>query len=1043
MTEEDYVELHAKSAFSFLAGASLPEDLVRACAGRGVAALAVLDRDNLSGAVRLHKEAASAGVRAHVGAEITLADGTALPLLAETREGYRNLCRLITRIKLRAEKGKAAAAAADLAEFSGGLVCLTGGEDGPLAAALAAGRGRELLGELVSLFGGGNVYVELQRHFDRAEEARNQAALSLAQGLGLPPVATNGVRHALPEDRELLDVLTCVKHKVDVRTAGRLLARNAERHVKGGGGMRQLFADLPGALAGARDLSARLGFTLADLGYEFPRYPVVAGETEESLLRRLAEGGARRRYGRYGGRAWEQVERELAVITRLKLAGYFLVVWDIVQYCERQGVLVQGRGSAANSAVCYALGITAVDPVGMGLLFERFLSEERGEWPDIDLDLPSGEARERVIQYVYGRYGHHGAAMTANVITYREKSAVRDVGKALSVPGPTLDRLSALMLHFEWDAPEEEALRRFAEAGLSLGDPPTAKFYELFRKIRHLPRHLGQHSGGMVICRGALDAVVPLEPATMPGRTVVQWDKEDCADMGIVKVDLLGLGMMAVLADTVRLVSEHYGEEVDLARLPADDPTVYGVLRRADTVGWFQVESRAQMSCLPRTGPRKFYDLVVQVAIVRPGPIVGEMASPYIRRRQGKEKPEPLHPWLEPVLARTLGVPLFQEQLMRMAMVIAGFTGGEAEQLRRACGAKRSREAMGAVEEKLRRGMTAKGVDGGAQDRVVKAITSFAMYGFPESHAASFALLAYASGYLKCRYLAAYCAAMLNNQPMGFYGPAVLVKDAQRHGLRFLPVDVQRSGWECVPERAGGSLGVRLGLNYVKGLRRQTAEAVIGERGRGPYLGIQELCRRVPGLRADELRALSAAGALQDIRPGRGTTRRDALWESEDAVRPAGPLLDLIEETPEESPLRQMTEAERVEADLRATGLTIGKHPLRFLRQELGRSGVVAIGSLPSLRHGSRIRVAGLVICRQRPASARGVAFLSLEDETGIVNVVFMPDLFEKYRRVIVGSPALLITGALQRLEGTVTVKAGHAEPLSDVETPVMSYDFH
>ncbi|MGA9624409.1 MAG: error-prone DNA polymerase, partial [Bryobacteraceae bacterium] len=752
---ENYVELHARSAFSFLEGASVPEDLAGACAEFGMPAMALVDRNGVYGAPRFHMAAKKAGIRAHIGSEITCTNGHTYSLLAETREGYQNLCRLVTRMKLRAKKGEGAATLEELAEFARGLICLTRHPDA----------------RLLDIFGKHNVYAELQRHQHRQQEARNQAIVES----GFPLVATNGVAYATAERRELLDVLTCVRQKTTLETAGRLLERNSERYVKTPAQMARLFADLPEAIAHTLEISARLQFTLADLGYQFPRYPVPEGDTQISFLRKRVDEGARRRYQPYHERARRQIERELALIEKLKLPGYFLIVWDIVRFCKENAILAQGRGSAANSAVCYSLEITAVDPVGMDLLFERFLSEERGEWPDIDLDLPSGEKRERVIQYVYQRFGG-GAAMTANVITYRGRSAAREVGKALGFEVATLDRLTG----------------QSQDASLDLNHPRVRKFFELYRMAQDLPRHLGQHSGGMVVCQGQLDSVVPLEPASMPGRVVVQWDKEDCADMGIIKVDLLGLGMMAVIEDCLKLVPE-----VDLARLPADDPAVFAALQKADTIGMFQVESRAQMSALPRMMPRCFYDIVVQVAIIRPGPIVGKMVHPYLNRRQGREPPDCLHPSLEPVLKRTLGVPLFQEQLLRMAMIAAGFTGGEAEELRRAMGFKRSEKRMAEIEVKLRAGMERNGIHGKVQDDIVHSITSFALYGFPESHAASFALLSYASAYLKCHHLAAFTCAMLNNQPMGFYSPAILIKDAQRHGLRVLPVDVTESEWDC------------------------------------------------------------------------------------------------------------------------------------------------------------------------------------------------------------------------------------------------------
>ncbi|MDW8131059.1 MAG: error-prone DNA polymerase, partial [Bryobacterales bacterium] len=1020
-----------------------PETLVERAAELELPAIALLDRDGLYGAPRFHMAARRAGLRAHIGAEITCTDGARYPLLAATRTGYRNLCRLITRMKLRARKGEGAATPEELAEFAAGLVCLTGDEKGPLARALGRGgleEGRRVAERLVETFGKENVYVELQRHFRREEEARNQAALEIARSLRLPVLATAGASYARPQEREILDVLTAIRHKRTLEAAGRLLEPNAERCLRSPRQMARLFADRPEALAATCELSARLEFTMQDLGYEFPRYPTPAGETQASLLRRLVDEGARQRYRPYHERARRQIEHELAVIEKLGLEGYFLIVWDLVRFCREQGILVQGRGSAANSAVCYALGITAVDPVGMELLFERFLSEERGEWPDIDLDLPSGEQRERVIQYVYQRYGPRGAAMTANVITYRDRLAAREVGKVLGFEPEVTARLASRARPWEFKDPKETAERQFRDAGLDPAHPEIRKFLELYLAIQDLPRHLGQHSGGMVICQGQLDAIVPLEPAAMPGRVVVQWDKDDCADMGIIKVDLLGLGMMAVLEDSIRLIREHYGEEVDLAHLPPDDPAVWEALQRADTIGMFQVESRAQQAILPRMRPARFYDLVVQVGIVRPGPIVGKMVHPYLRRRQGREPPDCLHPSLEPVLRRTLGVPLFQEQLLRIAMIAAGFSGGEAEELRRAFTHKRSEARMKQIEVRLREGMNRNGITGPTQDRIVEAITSFALYGFPESHAASFALIAYASAYLKCHYLAAFTAALLNNQPMGFYSPATIVKDAQRHGLKVRPIDVTRSDWPCTLEDENGGKVLRLGLSYLKGLREVAGRAIVRERERAPFTSIEDLVRRVPELHRDELERLAEAGALNSLD---AEHRRHALWEASRAARPAGPLLEPLPEGEKTSPLPRMTPEERLLADFETTGLTIGPHPMTYCRKALRALGVRRAAELKRLPHGRAVRVAGAVIVRQRPGTAKGFVFLSLEDETGIANVVIQPETFERYRLVLVEAPFLLVEGVLQNVDGVLSVKAVRLEPLAAPAARVESHDFH
>ena len=875
-----YIELHAASAFSFLQGASLPETLIERAAALGYPALALLDADGVYGAPRFHKAAKQAGLRAIIGAELTIelsqqpspipthrpstllrapidpqrlgtsvgrgSEGRSnwrLPVLVASAEGYKNLCRLVTRMKLRAPKGEGALTLEELAGFTTGLVALAGR---PVLDTRHHGVGG-LLDRLVGLFGRGNVCVELQRHLLRDEECENAALTELARGFRVPVVATNDVRCATPADRPLFDVLTCVRHHTTLDAAGRRLARNAERYLKSPEVMAELFSDRPEAIAGAEALAERLEYTMADLGYRFPIYPVPPGETAASFLRHMTGVGARDRYRPYHEKARAQIARELDLIEKLDLAGYFLIVWDIVNYCRQQDILVQGRGSAANSAVCYSLGITAVDPIKMELLFERFLSEERGEWPDIDLDLPSGDRRERVIQHVYEKYGQLGAAMTANVITYRSKSAAREVGKALALDDARIDQLAKVMHNFEFTDPNETLARNMEAAGLSMDTPRVRAFAELWLAIQDLPRHLGQHSGGMVVSQGELDSVVPLEPASMPGRVVIQWDKDDCAEMGIVKVDLLGLGMMAVLQEAIELVNtsstpppsraeaqarsesletRDQGQpraRFDLAHLPPDDPDVYEMLQKAETIGVFQVESRAQMATLPRLKPTHFYDLVVEVAIIRPGPIVGQMVHPYLNRRAGREPVVPLHPSLEPVLRRTLGVPLFQEQLLRMAMVAAGFTGGQAEELRRAMGFKRSEKRMKQIEVQLREGMARNGITGETADRIVTSITSFALYGFPESHAASFALLAYASAYLKVHYPSAFYTALLNNQPMGFYHPATLVKDAQRRGVRFHPIDVQSSDWLCRVEDDGG---IRIGFMYVNGLRKDMGQAM-------------------------------------------------------------------------------------------------------------------------------------------------------------------------------------------------------------------------
>ncbi len=1143
-----YIELHTASAFSFLRAASLPEPLIDRAALLGYPAVALLDRDGLYGAPRFHKAAKAAGLRPIIGAELTIVARVepragnrtsrkaapdhggrppvpwVLPLLITSQEGYRNLCRLITRMKLRSPKGEGALTLEELDGHVNGLIALAGRS---LLHSERHGVGG-LLDRLVGVFGRANVYVELQRHLQRDETYDNELLISLAEAFRVPILATNGVRFATAPERPLHDVLTCIREHTTLAHAGRRLVANAERYLKSPAQMARLFEDLPQAVHATRDLADRLEFTMQDLGYRFPRYPVPAGETEASFLRKIADIGARERYRPYHDKARAQIERELNLIEKLELAGYFLIVWDIVNYCRQHDILVQGRGSAANSAVCYSLGITAVDPVGMELLFERFLSEERGEWPDIDLDLPSGDRRERVIQHVYEKYGQHGAAMTANVITYRGKSAAREVGKALNLDPAQIDRLAKVMHNFEFKDADDSLTKNMQTAGVDAQQPKVLHFTKLWQQMQDLPRHLGQHSGGMVIAQGALSSVVPLENASMPGRVVVQWDKEDCADMGLIKVDLLGLGMMAALQDALTIINTSTSGAdpsavegaprsaplVDLAHLPQDDPAVYQMLRSADTVGLFQVESRAQMATLPRLKPACFYDLVVQVAIIRPGPIVGQMVHPYLDRRAGREPVVYDHPLLEPVLKRTLGVPLFQEQLLRMAMVVAGFTGGQAEDLRRAMGFKRSEKRMKQIEVQLREGMAARGISGAVADRIVLSIGSFALYGFPESHAASFALIAYASAYLKAHYPAAFYTALLNNQPMGFYHPATLVKDAQRRGVRFTPIDVQESHWDCTVD-AGGT--IRLGLRFVAGLRAEAGHAIASTgrasgagtgtsarpredlggvrpsavRDDGPPLrcpkcgcddpsmlevagearpvfcnvcshqwtegvagrrfrSIDDLIGQT-GLRRDEVTVLAEIGALNSL----GHDRRSALWQVEQAVRPAGDLFAAHNhgsewdhggsESDTASPLQAMSDGERLVADYAGTGLTVGPHPMRFRRHELAMKGVLRAIDLPQVKSGRRVRTAGMVITRQRPGTAKGFVFLTLEDETGIANIIIRPDVYARDKVIVVESPFLLVDGWLQVQDGVTAIKAERMERLEGLlaTMAVESHDFH
>jgi len=1029
----EYVELHARSACSFLRGASHPEGLAARAAELGLPAMAVCDREGLYGTARLHTAAKEHGIRPIVGAELAMEDGSVLPVLVASRAGYRNLCQLITRAKLRGTKTDAPVRMDDLADFATGLVALTGDEEGPVRRALArddAAAALACVQQLTAIFGRENVFVEIQRHLRRGELRENDALRDLAAAASLPLLATNGVLYATRAERAVMDVFTCARNHTHLDAAGRLLALNDERHLKPAAHMARLFADTPEAVTNTARLAERLDFTLQNLGYEFPKYRVPDGETMDSFLRKVTLDGARGRYGQPGPPVLAQINHELDLIARLGFSGYFLIVWDLVNYCKARDILVQGRGSAANSVVCYSLGITACDPIACKLLFERFLSEGRTSWPDIDLDLPSGDRRERVIQEVYRRYGRHGAAMTANVITFRGRSAMREIGKALNFPPDVLTRFSHLFGH--GDFPHTLQLEeQVAQAGITAAHPRAGAAVALYQRIYGLPRHLGQHSGGMIICEGQLSGVVPLENASMPGRVVAQWDKDDCEDLGIIKVDLLGLGMMAAIQDTLEMCAAR-GRPVDLATIPKDDAATFDLLCRADTIGTFQVESRAQIATLPRLQPREFYDVVVEVALIRPGPIQGKMVHPYLARRRGSEPIEYMDERLRPVLERTFGVPLFQEQLLKIAMVMADFTGGEAEELRRALSFHRSQERMEKVCVKLRHGLARNSVPPQTAERIVQSVQSFAVYGFPESHAISFALIAYASCWMKVHRAPEFYAGLLNNQPMGFYSAATLVKDAKRHGVRIRPVNVLESDWLCAIGMDGS---LRLGLCYVRGLAPAEAERILACRKAAPFASLVDFQLRA-ALSKTAMRALAKIGALNDL----GGHRRAAQWQVEIARAPD----DLFgsAETSQPPPLRPMDPFERLNADYAGTTLTTGPHPMALIREHLPH--LWRASDLETAANGLRIAIGGLVICRQRPGTAKGVVFISLEDETGVANAIVSAKLFEQTRLRISEEDFLEIHGILQKTDGVIHVQAREIIPLplAQMATPA-SHDFH
>ncbi|MEP6669843.1 MAG: error-prone DNA polymerase [Chthoniobacter sp.] len=1035
----DYVELHARSAFSFLRGASFPEQLAERAAELKLPAVALCDRDGVYGAPRFYGKGQESGTRLILGAELTLEDGAVLPVLVESRTGYRNLCRLITQAKLRGTKTDAPVHWHELEQFAEGLVALTGDEEGPIARCLEQddhSGARERIARLRRAFGDKNVFVEVQRHLRRGEELRIRQLADLASAEQLPLLATNGVQYAMPEQRGVLDVFTCARNHTHLDAAGRLLSANSERYLKSAAGMTELFRDLPEAIANTVALADRLQFTLANLGYEFPTFPVPEGETMATFLRQRVLSGARDRYrgSDFNSQVRAQIDKELALIEKLGFCGYFLCIWDLVQFARENDIMIQGRGSAANSVVCFTLGITACDPIGYKLLFERFLAEGRNAWPDIDLDLPSGDRRERVIQEVYRRFGQHGAAMTANVISFRGRSAMREIGKALNFSLESIGRFSALFAN--GDFPHTLDLKaQLIQAGIPKDHPRAEAAATLYQMMKGLPRHLGQHSGGMIICQNQLSSFIPLENASMPGRVVAQWDKDDCEDLGIIKVDLLGLGMMSVLQETIAL-SEQRGRKVELYEVPADDPETYEMIRAADTIGLFQIESRAQMATLPRLKPKEFYDLVVEVAIVRPGPIQGGLMHPYLKRRCGQEDIVYLHKdvetVLEPTLKRTLGVPLFQEQMLKMSMDLAGFNGSEAEELRRALSFHRSHDRMNAACAKLHVRMKEKGHSREVTDLVVKSVQSFAVYGFPESHAISFALLAYASAWYKVHRAPEFYASLLNNQPMGFYSSATLIKDGQRRGLHFLPVSVCESEWNCT---VIDDTTVRLGLCVVNGLRKEHGAHLLLERMRAPFTSVADFNLRTK-LNKPEQRTLAKIGALH----GLSAHRRDALWQIELPLDGEG-LFARQAVRPPPAPLAPMNAWERLEADQSGMNLSIGKHPMRLLRDQVPHAWRAA--DLSQAANGTYLQIAGQVICRQRPGTAKGFVFISLEDETGVANAIVVPQLFERCRLLITSESFLVIEGSLQNHENVIHVKAQRILPLSAPElTLAESHDF-
>jgi error-prone DNA polymerase len=1007
-----YVPLWCKSNFSFLEGASHPDELVEEAHRLGLPALTLTDRDGVYGIVRAHVKAREIGLQLIIGAELRVEDGSTVVLLAQDRTGYANLCRLITKGRLRSEKGESAVNWHEVCSHAPGMIALWGGDQSLLVREeepdVAAHALRDAFGD--------RVYGMIARH-QREDEIEQEVRLrERAKRYELLLVAANEVLYHTPARRPLQDVLTAIRHGIPVSSCGRKLKPNAEHSLKSQYLFARLFADDPGTVARTQEVADRCSFTLDEIRYRYPSEPLPGGTTSAEWLRRIVFDGAR---GRYGGvtppDVVQQLEKELEIIEALDYPGYFLTMWEIVDFCRRHDILCQGRGSAANSAVCYCLGVTAIDPVDMGLLFERFISKERAEPPDIDLDIQH-DRREEVIQHIYEKYGRARAAMAANIVRYRARSALRDVGKALGHSETSLDRVAKFLSSYEQVRPE--TLRQL---GLEPASEPNQRLIQLTNEILDFPRHLSIHPGGFLLGHEPVHDIVPIENATMPERTVIQWDKNDLEEIGLFKVDLLGLGGLTQLDLSFKLLREHRGVELSMATIPSKDAATFDMICASDTVGVFQIESRAQMAMLPRLRPRNFYDLVIEISIVRPGPITGGMVHPYLRRRQGKEPVEYPHPTLKPVLEKTLGVPLFQEQVMRLAVVAADYTPGEADQLRRDMAAWHRTGRMERHRERLITRMRAKGIAPEFAERVFEQIRGFGEYGFPESHAASFALIAYATAWLKCHYPAEFACALLNAQPMGFYAPATIVEDVKRHGVVALPVDLQRSDWHCAMEcdaQSVGGFAVRMGLRYVKGFGEGDWEIVSRARRAAPFVSLEDFVRRAR-LNEDVLGILAEAGAFDSF----GVDRRGALWELHRLARARDESLPFTAR--QQSPdFDLLTPFEEVGWDYRTTAHSARRHPLEPLRAALDAQGLPNARAVGQMANGGKVNYAGLVICRQRPGTAGGVVFMTLEDETGFVNVVIWESVFQRYAVLAKTVSFLGITGTLQVEDNVVHLVA-------------------
>ena len=1016
-----YIELHCHSNFSLLDGASHPEDLIARARELGMPALAITDHNGLYGAVRFYKAARQAGIKPIIGAELTVDQERHVTLLARNNRGYSNLCHLITRAQLDHSKGKPSIDSSTLAKYSDAIICLSGCRKGKIPGLLLAGKKEQaqtVARKYLEIFGCDNFFVELQNNLCPGDKHLAPQLVELADNLDVRYVATNNVHYATQDKHRLRDVLVCIKNCTTLGKSGHLRWPNSELYLKSAAEMSSLFSEYPEALESTLYIAEKCNVDLDFSSYRFPEFPVPDGETTDSYLTKLCWQKAKECYVELSDEVKKQLTYELDLISRLGLSGYFLIVWDIMDYAKRYGIPAQGRGSAANSIVAYIVGITRVDPIRHNLFVGRFINEEMSSLPDIDIDVSTAH-REQLVQYVYQKYGEEHSAMVCTFVTFQARNAIREVGKALGLPATLLDQMAKAVGSYSAKDIDNDlgGLEQFRSYVTSV---PWQHFVSLCREIADFPRHLSIHVGGMIISSCPLTDIVPLERATMPGRVVCQWDKDAVEDAGLVKVDILGLRMLSLIDEAVELIRQSRSINIDLDKIPLDDEKVYDMICQADTMGVFQVESRAQMQTLPRTRPRSIEDLAVEVAIIRPGPLQGNMVHPYIRRRQGKERVTYLHKKLKPILEETLGVILFQEQVLRVAIAVAGFTPGEADSLRRAMSRKRSHQAMEEMRQRFLQGASRNGISEMAASGIFNTLKGFAEYGFCKSHAVGFALLAYQSAWLKYYYPPGFYAALLNNQPMGFYSPEVIVGDARRHGVQILPVDVNYSQARCTVE--GGK--IRLGFRYVKEMGEAAIASLEEARAEAPFSSLRDFYQRAR-LSREATNNLILAGAMDSF----GMPKRQLLWDLGmlEQRRRDSLMLDYPEY---QVPLPGMTDLEEISAEYNVQGLSARLHPMQVIRSSISRDGVLRSSDVLTLAAGTRIRIAGYVVCRQAPRTAKGHVFLTLEDEEGLLNIILKPHVYQKYRYVARMEPLLVVEGILQRKEGMINIVAEHLAPL-------------